>query len=1060
MIHLISNTGIHFHSSEIEFNPTQPLVLPNSKTLRYAFTEIPNFADQSVSLDLLYYHAGSNSYLSITELSREEMILKQSNGRESIDICGLQILDPTANIKIVASYPSGSPRIFTVNSLDGYKVDVFDASGGHQRVAALDLLLGKWLPMPMYEKDKDGSTFTYPEAWCRVRIDRIGSGSKSGSNKYRVTWAFDTTTTEDPSSGNRPFFFEFGPQDKNFGLCSRADQLLSFLSVSAEKHSYSDYIAALLDIDPNDTKASPRYRHLAYYIYLINYLRLSGCAPEVKLHNTPADQETPVDLVLDVGNSRTCGVLFEDSDFTKARMLQLRDLSCPWQTYSDPFDMHLVFRRADFGNNIIIPNETIFEWQSFVRVGQEATRLMYMSANDITNDGRMTDSSSPKRYLWDRKAVDKGWKFLVTKEDPQIALFTSNIYVKGLSEQFDEQGNYAEQKNLAFSNKYSRGSLMTFVMIEILQQSIAYINTVDFREKHGNITSRRRLRNIIVTAPTAMPVKEQIALRESVVDAYKVLANLTPALSPINIYPNPKNLKVNAASAFAGATPQEWRYDEASCCQLVYLYSEIASRYNGAVDKFFEMRGHIRSELVNEGYNKKALTIASIDIGAGTTDLMICSYVSDGATHGRLKAIPKFWDSFYLAGDDIIKRLVQTFVIDGDRHADTDMGCIASALTERLLRMSNEELYQLPCVVHNSVTQQSYNQKLGIIVNCNDQHEREQLIEVFASNLMHDFFGSNSANMSDADRRNRVNFNTQISVPIARKLMDMLRCKRPARIMNFSDLFADLQPSSHVLDHFEAHFGFRFEDLRWRYEPERVAGEVKSILEPLMKQLSVILHAYKSDILVLGGRPTSLDAVTELFIKYFPLSPDRLIRFNEYRVGRWYPFADGQGYFTDQKSVVAVGAMIGFLATHSDFHGVSLDLNRMIQEMNSTANYMGVYASKTRQVKETFITPNINTVSNFEVASFPVYIGCKQLNDPIYQARPLYAIYNHKCSQLPVKITLSRDIYNDKEDLIIEDIFDAVGNELGKGALELVQQSIADDGRYWLDSGEFELTLK
>ena len=82
------------------------------------------------------------------------------------------------------------------------------------------------------------------------------------------------------------------------------------------------------------------------------------------------------------------------------------------------------------------------------------------------------------------------------------------------------------------------------------------------------------------------------------------------------------------------------------------------------------------------------------------------------------------------------------------------------------------------------------------------------------------------------------------------------------------------------------------------------------------------------------------------------------------------------------------------------------------------------------------------------------------MNDPIYQARPLYAIYNHGCSQLPVRISLTRDIYKDKEELQIEDVSDAVGNEVGKGVFELVQQSIADDGRYWLDSGEFELTLK
>ena len=1058
MIHLISNSRLHFHSQEVEFNPSQPLLLANGKSLRYSFSEILNFADQTIKLDLLCYHPETDTYLSLTELSREGMVLKMPNGSESIDITGMQVVDPSANVGIVASFTSDDPQLYSVNSLDSYRVDIIDKNGCRNKVVAFDLLLGKWLPMPMFEKDNDGLTFAAPEAWCRMRIDLIGKGSSAGCNRYRITWAFDTATAKDPMSNNRPYFFEFGPQEKDYALCNKVDQLLGFMSVAPNKHSYSDYIAALLDIDPNDTKASPRYRYIAFYIYLINYIRLAGYAPDVRLYNTPQDQEVDVDLVLDIGNSRTCGVLFEQSDFTKARMLQLRDLSSPWKSYADPFDMHMVFRRADFGNNIIIPEENIFEWQSFVRIGQEATSLMYSGVEDILNDGRMTDSSSPKRYLWDRKPSEKGWKFLVTENDPQIAMFTNNIYISGLSEQFDEQGNYVEQQSVAFANKYSRGSLMTFVMIEILQQSMHYINTEEFREKHGNKSARRRLRNIIVTAPTAMPVSEQIALRQSVVDAHKVLTKLYPTIATINIYPTPESLAVTDRYAENGL--KEWKYDEASCCQLVYLYSEIASRYNGAVDKFFEMRGHVRSELVKEGYNQKALTVASIDIGAGTTDLMICSYESSGGATGRLTAIPKFWDSFYLAGDDIVKRLVQTFVIEGDRHNDCSMGCILSALTERLLHMTNDELWAMPCVVRPTVVQQSYTQKLDIIVNCEVQHERERLIEVFASNLLHDYFGADSANMSDADRRNRLNFNTQISVPVAKMLMDMLRCKRPARVITYDDIFVGLKPSTHVLDHFESHFGFRFEELRWKYDPERVADEVKSVLEPLLKQLTVILHAYRCDVLVLGGRPTSLDAVTELFIKYYPLSPNRLIRFNDYRVGRWYPFADGQGYFTDQKSVVAVGAMIGFLATHGDFQGVSLNLSRMVKEMSSTANYLGVYSSKNRQVREVFITPEINSASNITVGAFPMYIGCKQLNNPIYQARPLYVINNKGCTQLPIKITLSRDISEDKECLHIEDATDAMGNTLGKNVLEMVQQSIADDGRYWLDSGEFELSLK
>lgn len=71
----------------------------------------------------------------------------------------------------------------------------------------------------------------------------------------------------------------------------------------------------------------------------------------------------PVDLVLDIGNSRTCGVLFEEGDFTKSKMLELRNLSKPWISYENKsFDMRIAFRKADFGNDIVL-DEDIFQWK-------------------------------------------------------------------------------------------------------------------------------------------------------------------------------------------------------------------------------------------------------------------------------------------------------------------------------------------------------------------------------------------------------------------------------------------------------------------------------------------------------------------------------------------------------------------------------------------------------------------------------------------------------------------------------------------------------------------------
>ena len=48
-------------------------------------------------------------------------------------------------------------------------------------------------------------------------------------------------------------------------------------------------------------------------------------------------------------------------------------------------------------------------------------------------------------------------------------------------------------------------------------------------------------------------------------------------------------------------------------------------------------------------------------------------------------------------------------------------------------------------------------------------------------------------------------------------------------------------------------------------------------------------------------------------MKYYAVAPNRLIQLSSYYVGDWYPFGNNTGYIRNPKTVVAVGAMIGFL---------------------------------------------------------------------------------------------------------------------------------------------------
>lgn len=1062
MENLIADTGIQFITREIEFNSAQPFRLPNSgKVLRYSFIESVNPFTDELTFDLLFNHPEDNVWIPVRDLREAGKLAVLPGGIEELDETGVPKAIDTESSMMYHTFSDNDEEIISINSFQSYRVNL---PGTNERIPALELLLDKWLPMPMFETDTAGNSTGVPFGWCRVKIIRVGEGSEKGTDRYRLIWAFDTRTTDDTLSVFLPVFAPHSESSKHMALCNRPDLLFNFLSIQEGSNQITTYIASLLHITP-DQITHHRYKFIAYYIYLINFLRCAKGAPEVTLHNPPHSSDLPVDMVLDIGNSRTCGVLFEDGDFTKSVMLELRDLSKPWKTYNEAFDMHLVFRRADFGGDLILEDDP-FNWKSIVRVGPEARDLVYRSIEDPGLSERATNYSSPKRYLWDFDPSQHRWEYLITEDDPFNVRDAKNIYLKNFTDMFDESGRFSdiadtlspfELESPSSDCHYSRSSLMTFVMVEILNHAVAQINSPTYLEKHGRRDLRRNLRRVIVTCPTAMPRTEQIALRQSLVDAIAALRRCNPIVGEIEVIPSPASLEA-AQKADTEITNRQWSYDEASACQMVYLYAELAERYDHNVERFFTTKGHIRPEFAEEGYQKPSLTVASIDIGAGTTDIMICSYKYDGDGISRITPIPHFYDSFYIAGDDILRAIIRNIIIDGPDTSLPDQGSIHSALAARLQAMTDDELRQMP--FNRAQFTDLYRKKTEDIIGCHDADRRKEMATQLASILIRDFFGHDSAMMSYKDRRARVDFNTQISVPLARRMMDLLRLHRPSKVYTFEELFQELRPSEHLMIHFREHFGFDFRELSWRFDPEKIASIVRSTMEPLMKQLSIVVNAYNCDILILAGRPTSISAIPELFLKYYPLSPDRIISLNDYRVGTWYPFADGRGYLYDQKSIVAVGAMIGNMAAETGFRQMTIDFTEMIKSMHPTSNYFGILNPKTQQVKESLLTP-IKSSASATMAVFPQYLGAKQFDSPLYQARPLYCItLEDSQPMLPVRVSLSRAIDEDTEEVIIEEASDASGNSLPRNAIRIRRQTLVDDGRHWLDTGEFDLSLR
>lgn len=1079
-ISLIANTGIHFQSAEFEIKAEDSFVDNEGN-----FLNPLSMKDENGYQMPLVFH---ESYNVMDDNWTLELAVNFSEGQ----IVRLDELRKHSPIPYIYTDSKGEEVIVDEAKIDFSTLEIFSDKECYSEYCfagsitehlskgdcPLDTIENKWLPIPLFEKDKMGHNLFGPTGWCRMKlvpITRI-----KNVRRYHLVWAFDTTSARNEVSSVQPFFYD-GELDKQYVVSEDMALLFNYFSPKPYNCEWvDDYLAELIHGSKENTELeladgiTTHFRYIAYYITIISYLKKLGITPDVTLY-TDAEEKKPVDLVLDIGNSRTCGVLFEDGDFTKVDMLELQDLTEPWKLYKKPFDMRLAFHHCNFGE-MDLPDQ--FSWQSFVRVGEEAIKLIYKSRPENGVSQRTTNYSSPKRYLWDDKKFAGQWDFLATEDDEPNVL-NRYVNIKGLSEQFDSDGSLRKTNDGGSFSSFSRRSLMTLVMIEIFQHANCQINSPAYRQKRGEINIPRNIRSIIITCPTAMSKEEQVILRQCAEDAYvALLRSKDPNLyyqpykvedwqDKVKIIPSVKDLMINPNSVIGQRTRTEWGYDEATCCQLVYLYAEVAQRYLNHSEDFFDLYGHVRKEFLEDGYDKKSLTIGSVDIGAGTTDLMICAYKYDQKGVSKLTPQPLFWDSFYYAGDDILEELVRSIIIEGQSKEIKSLyeGPIFNAVCSTYMALSDDDFLE------------ALNLKGKVSLSNISETEKQDIKYLYASRetseRIHNFFGKDKALMDYKDRLIRQDFNVQISVPMGLKLLDMLRLGRKSTLLKYEDFFDELQPADFILKHFTKHFSlvsnekvyvdFDFKKIVWNFDVERISQIVVSKIEPLMKQLAIVLNTYNCDIVLLAGKPMSLRPITDLFLKYYPTSPNRLIRLNDYRVGEWYPFADGLGYFKDQKSLVAVGAMIGYMSSNGGINGFHMDMSHLKKDMVSTANYMGLYNVVNQKIAEAILTPEQNSAT-FEVHGFPLFIGCKQLVSQFYQARPIFSLdlaENVELSSmsLPLRVSVVRNYSQDKEVLKIVSVVDATGKPVSMQKLRFGVQSLASDGAYWLDKGEFVLSI-
>lgn len=906
-----------------------------------------------------------------------------------------------------------------------------DASYSIKAETALSRLDNLWLPFPFFRLSDKGFD-EGPTTWARIKVVRLPEPDAKGRT-HRVVLAFDTLLT--PRLPGQPYTAPEENSDATdkvtFGFCADHDANIGFMSLPWVAGWLRDQYVAGYSREKGrairpDTIANPG-EHWAAYMALIDAIAAACTIPNIELVDIFSrfgrSEPVGVSLVLDVGNSRMCGVLVEAgsarnfADVAQTYRLELRDLSRIEHAYSEPFESRIEFATADFGPvrhasaSQRVKREAFF-WPSPVRVGPEAARLASLTDGTEGSSGL----SSPKRYLWDSEARPQPW----INNNSNIAAGAEPQEIRGqIISKLTENGRLVKRVKgglPGLQKRYSRSSIYMLMLCELLIQAMAQINSVEVRRNRPDSASPRRLRQVILTLPTATPLAEQKVMRARIAEAMEIVWEVMGFNDtdedgrPILVKPDIR---------------LDW--DEATCTHLVYLYNEIQDRFHGTPREFFSLMARPGQ---GQG-NGDSLRIASIDIGGGTTDLMILSHDMLPRTDTVLMPRQVFREGFRQAGDDILKEIIQDYLLPE----------IADWLSAQGVNSPDMVISRI--------------------------------------------FGGNRDGMGQRERTMRAQLVAQV---LSAAAVGLLGIYEAGHMQSGESLrLGSLLPQDAVVaepalrwfrDSVWPQGGANLLDATIGFDPLRLERLIKGLVGPMIRDLCDLVRCHDCDILLVSGRPSRLPVFRRLIESSMPVAANRIITMGDYRVGNWYPFRSDDFRIRDPKTTAVVGAMLCHICSQSVSN---LTLRTDELKMRSTARFVGAMFKGAIPADKVLLT-NVDLDSGKGVDEFHLFfesncfIGFRQLEIPRWPASPLYSVRFADPEKtpagvaLPLKVTFQRvdarteaDEQHALEDFKIVEVEDADRNDLGPRAVKAQLQTMIIENQaeagYWLDTGVLQMRV-
>jgi len=684
-----------------------------------------------------------------------------------------------------------------------------------------------------------------------------------------------------------------------------------------------------------------------------------------------------------------------------------------------------------------------FQDLSMVRMGREADDLSTI----MDTDGEVrTGVSSPKRYLW---AKDASWleganwhmadphgkhdaeRHATTLQGPLLKFFPED------DDPDDPEPKYDENPS---KPRHAPRILMAGALYEIFCQAYTFINSATYRRTAGERDRMRRLRSVTLTFPSGMIAPERDRLEKQ---ARKAIRLFCQTLGKAQDLEPDLHLSI----------------DEASAVHLTYIWSEVQKlgkkpslwfrlmgRKQGpqlAEDKEEESeeqpateteaketarpaprrRGGARprragrraklSEATPSGQDLPEVRVACLDIGGGTSDLMIAKYTCEARAGGdKVLGETLHRDGIYLAGDHLVKRLLE---------------CIIIPLFADVVGLEDQDVKRL--------------------------------------------FGPEIAGWNSEFRAQRINWINRLFVPLAQAYLECAvdhieddeishtdpEFVAPEVVESLQRTINDIWgPGQYNVN----------QPLGLYYVRDEFEDVVYEVFDDLLIDFCETIIENRADVVLLAGQPTKLEFVQDLVQTYLPMPKSRIIPMYNRYVGTWYPYQNpdemNPGVIVDPKSTVVVGAATEFSARYGMLGQFKF---AMSDEAAKRSYYWGVMTESRidterilfRSLENEEVKPAKDEYV-LNVSDRRLVIGRKRRGYENAQASPVYLIkidLGGQMGEIDVNVTLERTIGDDGEEkLEITAVDGSAGDqpaELGKNVL--FEWRTLTDERYYLDTG-------